>query len=165
MKNLIVRIGDNCIVNMMRSCFDMYRTVSFYRALQTPVLCLVCLRFVVERRNAYVSSNETITPPFTVSFSLNQNFMIHRLHCFLLNMLLSNIINIFRKVQFDVVFFSIRRINFFLSLQLFVTYYVNVITEFICIYCRNILILSRRVTSKIRSSLILLIFDNYVCKL
>lgn len=114
MKNLIVRIGDNCIVNMMRSCFDMYRTVSFYRALQTPVLCLVCLRFVVERRNAYVSSNEAITPPFTVSFSLNQNFMIHRLHCFLFNMLLSNIINIFRKVQFDVGFFSIRRINFFL---------------------------------------------------
>lgn len=127
MKNLIVRIGDNCIVNMMRSCFDMYRTVSFYRALQTPVLCLVCLRFVVERRNAYVSSNEATTPPFTVSFSLNLNFMIHRLHCFLFNMLLSNIINIFRKVQFDVVFFSIRRINFFLSLQFFVTY--NVLCE------------------------------------
>lgn len=112
MKNLIVRIGDNCIVNMMRSCFDMYRTVSFYRALQTPVLCLVCLRFVVERRNAYVSSNETITPPFTVSFSLNQNFMIHRLHCFLFNMLLSNIINIFRKVQF---FFLSDELNFFKS--------------------------------------------------
>lgn len=113
MKNLIVRIGDNCIVNMMRSCFDMYRTESFCRFLQTPVLCLVCLRFVVERRNAYVSSNETITPHFTVSFSLNQNFMIHRLHCFLFNMLLSNIINIFRKVQSDVVF-----LFFFLSDEL-----------------------------------------------
>lgn len=121
MKNLIVRIGDNCIVNMMRSCFDMYRTVSFYRALQTPVLCLVCLRFVVERRNAYVSSNETITPPFTVSFSLNQNFMIHRLHCFLFNMLLSNIINIFRKVQF---FFLSDELIFFKS-----TIFRNILCE------------------------------------